>query len=148
MARYDDELDDTDESSPRDLRRQLDKEKQARKDLEARLTAYEERDRQRTVADTFAQYGVDPRFAKLAQVEVEDISEDSLRSWIEANADLVGVRVAPPSEEQHQLPPREDPYRRMAAVNQVGLPPVALDPVSQVESMSPEELIASMGGGR
>lgn len=144
---YDDD-DQRFEELPKEWRDQLAKEKKARKEAEEELTALREKDAQRSIADTFKTMGVDPRFARLARVEVPELNEESLKAWIEANSDLVGVQAPPSAQQEHMLPPREDPYRRMATVDRIGSPPVSMDSMSQVESMSAEELLAMMGGGQ
>lgn len=146
---YDDDDDQRFTELPKEWRDTLAKEKQGRKEAEAeRDTLRAERD-QRNIADAFTTMGVDPRFARLARVEVPDLNAESLKAWVEANSDLVGVQAPPPAQQdQHLFPPREDPYRRMAAVDRNGQPPLSLDPLTQVQSMSPEELIAAMGGGQ
>jgi hypothetical protein len=143
MGMYDD--DDDDRDLPKKLRQQIKDRDKALEEKDQELAALRAKDQQRTVADAFGAKGVNPRFARLALAEVDVVSEESLTAWIEANADLVGVQPAPP--QQVQPDPAEDPYRRMAAVEQGAQPGIPGSGSAQLAAMSGEELDAMLSGG-
>lgn len=131
------------------LRKEIDERDKALKQRDQEIASYRQREGQRAVAEVFTAKGVNPALARFALSDLgNDISEESVTRWVEENGSLFGVQAAPPVQEQ-QLQEQADPYRRMAAVEQVSQPTVPGDVRARIEAAQTEdEVWAALGGGR
>lgn len=131
------------------LRKEIEERDKALKQRDQELNSYRQREGQRAVAEVFSTRGVNPALARFALNDLgNDISEETVGRWIDENGSLFGVQAAPPAQEQ-QLQEQADPYRRMAAIEQVAQPSVPGDVRSRIEAAETEdEVWAALGGGR
>ena len=151
MGMYDDD-EDYDTDLVKKLRQQIKEQGKALAERDTKLQELEQANTQRIIADVFTAKGVNPRLAKLALSEVDEVSDQSLAAWIDANSDITGVQPAPAAQvdaqQQAAYQQQSDSLNRMAAVEQSGVQPVMMNDLAQIEAMSPEELMGMLRGGR
>ena len=140
---------DEDSDLVKRLRKEIDDRDKALKQKDTELAGYRAKEGQRTVAETLQARGANPALARFALADLgDDVSEERVGQWLDENGSLFGVQTAPPQQE-HQLPPEADPYRRMAAVEQAAAPGIPGDAYARVEAAQTEdEVWAALGGGR
>ena len=101
---WDEEDDDLDTESQSfgvtesDLLKKLRKAKRADekriKELTEQLEGLTKAQRERTVKEVLQKKGVNPKAARLAMKDLEDVNEESVSRWLDDNADLFGLEVA------------------------------------------------------
>jgi hypothetical protein len=96
---YWDEEDDTDttitgQESENDLikkLRKLDRSKEKRiKELEEQLNGFAKVEKERSVKEVLEQQGVNPKAARLILKDLDDVTPESVNTWLEENGDLFG----------------------------------------------------------
>jgi hypothetical protein len=100
---WDDEDDDLDTdvveqiNDGSDLLKKLRKAKRADekriKELTEQLESLSKVQRERTVKEVLEKKGVNPKATRIILKDLEDISEDSVNTWLEDNGDLFGITV-------------------------------------------------------
>ena len=124
----DDELDIIDEApmDGSDLLKKLRKAKRADekriKELTEQLEGFSKAQREEIVKSTLEKKGVNQKAARLVMKDLEDINEDSVSNWVNDNADLFGLSVAP---EDSSIMSQQD---RAALRNQDALTQNAVSP--------------------
>ena len=124
----DDELDTIDEApmDGSDLLKKLRKAKRADekriKELTEQLEGFSKAQREEIVKSTLEKKGVNQKAARLVMKDLDDINEDSVSNWINDNADLFGLSVAP---EDSSIMSQQD---RAALRNQDALTQNAVSP--------------------
>jgi hypothetical protein len=95
-----DELDTdviTGNESGSDLLKKLRKAKRADekriKELTEQLEGFSKTQRERTVKDVLEQKGVNPKAVRLILKDLDEVSEESVNTWLEDNGDLFGLTV-------------------------------------------------------
>jgi hypothetical protein len=80
----------------RTLRKQLKAKDKTLEEINDRLAKYEARDRQETVGSVLKAAEVNEKYARwvVRDLEGQEITEESVRKWVEDNADLVGFQAA------------------------------------------------------
>jgi hypothetical protein len=97
----DDELDTIDEApmDGSDLLKKLRKAKRADekriKELTEQLDGFSKAQREAIVKSTLEKKGVNQKAARLVMKDLDDINEDSVSNWVNDNADLFGLSIAP-----------------------------------------------------
>jgi hypothetical protein len=89
-----DEIDSNDEANPKDLRKQLAKEKKEKQELLDRLASLEKQERSRTVSDLLSEKGLPTKLAGLIPDSATE-SRESVEAWLTEYADVFGS--VPPS---------------------------------------------------
>lgn len=147
MSIYDEDREDSD--LVKRLRKEIEDRDKALKQRDQELGDLRRKDSQRTVADTFSARGVNPRYARFALADLDEVTDESVAGWIEANADLIGVQAPPPVESA--VDSQAASYQRMAAVEQYAQPGIPGDARARIESAQTEaEVWEALGvhGGR
>ena len=90
-----DEFEDFEDNSPAGLRAALKKAKAAEKaalkraeDAEAKATQFEAQAKKASISDLLRAQGIDPKFAKLADRDGADATEEGVKAWVEENRDF------------------------------------------------------------
>ncbi len=108
---WDDEDDDFESEaslSENDLLKKLRKAKRADekriKDLTDQLESLTKVQREKTVTEVLAKKGVSPKAARLILKDLDgDFSEESVSNWLEDNAELFGLKVDEPQQDNTNL---------------------------------------------
>ena len=108
---WDDEDDDFESEaslSENDLLKKLRKAKRADekriKDLTDQLESLTKVQREKTVTEVLAKKGVSPKAARLILKDLDgDFSEESVSNWLEDNAELFGLKVNEPQQDNTNL---------------------------------------------
>jgi len=77
------------------------------KELTEQLEGFSKVQRERTVKEILEQKGVNPKAARLVLKDLEEVSEESVNTWLEDNGDLFGFTPA-------QEAPKANEYDRAA----------------------------------
>ena len=77
------------------------------KELTEQLEGFSKVQRERTVKEILEQKGVNPKAARLVLKDLEEVSEESVNTWLEDNGDLFGFTPA-------QGAPKANEYDRAA----------------------------------
>jgi len=70
------------------------------KELTEQLEGLSKAQRERTVKEVLEKKGVNPKAQRLILKDLEDISEESVNSWLDDNGDLFGLTKEPANPEQ------------------------------------------------
>ena len=75
------------------------------KELTEQLEGYSKKQREAIVKDVLEKQGVNPKAARLALKDIEDITEESVNNWLDDNGDLFGytAKDAPDNEDRQAL---------------------------------------------
>ena len=110
-----DEYDDFEDNSPAGLRKALKKaqdalkaEKKAREDAEAKAAAAEGLAKKASISDLLRAQGIDPKFARLADRDGAEATEEGVKAWVEENKDFYNFG-APKRESVQQDGADEEP---------------------------------------
>lgn len=99
----DDDVQETRQPSDNDLLKQLRKELKTKSkmlsEMETQLSSMKSEQRQTTIKSVLESKGVSPKIAKFIPQDI-DSSAEAIDSWIQENADVFGLTVQTPSEEQ------------------------------------------------
>ena len=125
-----DETEDTETYSGdgSDLLKKLRKAKRADekriKELTEQLEGLSKSQRERTVKEVLEQKGVNPKAQRLILKDLDDISEESVNTWLEDNGDLFGL-VQPEVNQDKEL--NRAALRQQDMVTQLGMSPDRAD---------------------
>lgn len=134
---------DEDNDLVKRLRKEIDDRDKALKQRDQEIAKFRQKEGQRVIAETFTARGVNPALARFALVDLgDDLTEENVARWLDENGSLFGAQAAPPAQQEQELQQQADPYRRMAAVEQVAQPGVPASDLARLEAMSGEELDA------
>ena len=88
------------------------------KELTEQLEGLSKVQRERTVKEVLEKKGVNPKAQRLILKDLDDISEESVNTWLEDNGDLFGL-VQPEVNEEREL--NRAVLRQQDAVTQLGM---------------------------
>ena len=109
------------------------------KELTEQLEGFSKSQRERVVKEVLEQKGVNPKAQRLILKDLDDISEESVNTWLEDNGDLFGL-VQPEDTQEKEL--NRAALRQQDVVTQLGTSPDrAEDLLSRINNAaSAEEL--------
>ena len=81
---------ETESDLQKKLRKKIRADEKRIKELEEKLGAFTKIDKERTVKEVLEKQGVNSKAARLILKDLEDVSEESVNSWLEENGDLFG----------------------------------------------------------
>ena len=115
------------------------------KELTEQLEGLSKSQRERTVKEVLDKKGVNPKAQRLILKDLEDISEESVNTWLEDNGDLFGLARPEVTQEQEL---NLAALRQQDVVTQLGTTPdKSQDLMSRVmNAASAEELTAIIHG--
>ena len=90
------------------------------KELTEQLEGLSKAQRERTVKEVLEQKGVNPKAQRLILKDLDDISEESVNTWLEDNGDLFGL-TQPEVNEEKEL--NRAALRQQDVVTQLGMSP-------------------------
>lgn len=117
MSNYENDIDDDldFEDTGNDAMRQLRKANRAKEkelsDLKAQLAELSKANRDRTIKDVFASRGVNEKIASFVPKDI-DLTEESLSSWLDENADVFGIKPNSPSAQPNVPEGFQQQYQR------------------------------------
>ena len=116
------------------------------KELTEQLEGLSKSQRERVVKDVLEKKGVNPKAQRLILKDLEDISEESVNTWLDDNGDLFGLTKAPEVSEEQEL--NRAALRQQDVVTQLGTTPdKAQDLMNRVmNAASADELTALIHG--
>jgi hypothetical protein len=85
---------ETESDLQKKLRKKIRADEKRIKELEEKLGNFTKVDKERTVKEVLEKQGVNPKAARLALKDLEDVSEESVMNWLEENGDLFGYSPA------------------------------------------------------
>jgi len=91
------------------------------KELTEQLEGLSKAQRERTVKEVLEQKGVNPKAQRLILKDLEDISEESVNTWLDDNGDLFGLTKEPAVSEEQEL--NRAALRQQDVVTQLGTTP-------------------------
>jgi len=115
------------------------------KELTEQLEGLSKAQRERTVKEVLDKKGVNPKAQRLILKDLDDISEESVNTWLEDNGDLFGLARPEVTQEQEL---NLAALRQQDVVTQLGMTPdKSQDLMSRVmNAASAEELTALIHG--
>ena len=119
------------------------------KELTEQLDTLSKAQRERVIKEVLDQKGVNPKAAKFIVRDLEDINEESVSSWIEDNADLIGYKpVNNEAAQQQQVDLAA--LRQQDIVTQGALTPdKAMDAMQRIsDAASADDIIAMIQSGQ
>ena len=116
------------------------------KELTEQLEGLSKSQRERVVKDVLEKKGVNPKAQRLILKDLEDISEESVNTWLDDNGDLFGLTKAPEVSEEQEL--NRAALRQQDVVTQLGTTPdKAQDLMNRVmNAASADELTSIIQG--
>jgi len=111
------------------------------KELTEQLEGLSKAQRERTVKEVLEKKGVNAKAARLIMKDLEDVNEESVANWLDDNADLFGLKVEEPVNEEQQL--NRAALRQQDIVTQNAMTPERADELTMrlENAQSAEELI-------
>ena len=94
------------------------------KELTEQLEGFSKVQRERTVKEILEQKGVNPKAARLVLKDLDEVSEESVNTWLEDNGDLFGLSQPEVSQEQEL---NRAVLRQQDMVTQLGMTPDRAD---------------------
>ena len=91
------------------------------KELTEQLEGLSKSQRERIVKEVLDKKGVNPKAQRLILKDLEDISEESVNTWLDDNGDLFGLTKAPEVSEEQEL--NRAALRQQDVVTQLGSTP-------------------------
>ena len=79
---------ETESDLQKKLRKKIRADEKRIKELEEKLGNYTKIDKERTVKEVLEKQGVNPKAARLALKDLEDVTEESVLNWLDENGDL------------------------------------------------------------
>ncbi len=95
------------------------------KELTEQLEGFSKEHRERTVKEVLEKKGVNPKAVRLILKDLEEISEESVNTWLEDNGDLFGLTPTPEVSEGQEL--NRAALRQQDVVTQLGTSPDRAD---------------------
>ena len=116
------------------------------KELTEQLEGLSKSQRERIVKDVLDKKGVNPKAQRLILKDLEDISEESVNTWLDDNGELFGLTKAPEVSEEQEL--NRAALRQQDVVTQLSTTPdKAQDLMNRVmNAASAEELTSIIQG--
>jgi len=116
------------------------------KELTEQLEGLSKSQRERVVKDVLEKKGVNPKAQRLILKDLEDISEESVNTWLDDNGELFGLTKAPEVSQEQEL--NRAALRQQDVVTQLGTTPdKAQDLLNRVmNAASAEELTSLIQG--
>ena len=116
------------------------------KELTEQLEGLSKSQRERTVKEVLEKKGVNPKAQRLILKDLEDISEESVNTWLDDNGDLFGLTKEPSVSEEQEL--NRAALRQQDVVTQLGTTPdKAQDLMNRVmNAASADELTSIIQG--
>jgi len=116
------------------------------KELTEQLEGLTKAQRERVVKEVLDKKGVNPKAQRLILKDLEDISEESVNSWLDDNGELFGLTKAPEVSEEQEL--NRAALRQQDVVTQLSTTPdKAQDLMNRVmNAASAEELTSIIQG--
>lgn len=112
------------------------------KELTEQLEGLSKAQRERTVKEVLEQKGVNPKAQRLILKDLDDISEESVNTWLEDNGDLFGL-TQPEVNEEKEL--NRAALRQQDVVTQLGTSPDrAEDLLSRINNAASAEELNSI----
>ena len=112
------------------------------KELTEQLEGLSKAQRERTVKEVLDKKGVNPKAQRLILKDLEDISEESVNTWLEDNGDLFGLSQ-PEVNEEREL--NRAALRQQDIVTQLGMTPDrAEDLLSRINNAASAEELNSI----
>lgn len=153
---YWDEEDDEDTTtsqplSDSDAMKQLRKAKRADekriKELTEQLETFSKAQREAVIKKVLETKGVSPKAARLIMNEIQDVNEDTVANWIDDNAEVFGLQVAPKEDAANTID--RAALRQQDIVTQQALTPDRAEDAAMRlnEATSAEEIIAMIQSG-
>ena len=91
------------------------------KELTEQLEGLSKSQRERVVKEVLEKKGVNPKAQRLILKDLEDISEESVNTWLDDNGDLFGLTKTPEVSEEQEL--NRAALRQQDVVTQLGTTP-------------------------
>jgi len=91
------------------------------KELTEQLEGLSKSQRERVVKEVLDKKGVNPKAQRLILKDLEDISEESVNTWLDENGDLFGLTKEPAVSEEQEL--NRAALRQQDVVTQLGTTP-------------------------
>jgi hypothetical protein len=91
------------------------------KELTEQLEGLSKSQRERVVKEVLDKKGVNPKAQRLILKDLEDISEESVNTWLDENGDLFGLTKEPAATEEQEL--NRAALRQQDVVTQLGTTP-------------------------
>ena len=91
------------------------------KELTEQLEGLSKVQRERTVKEVLEKKGVNPKAQRLILKDLEDISEESVNTWLDDNGDLFGLTKEPAVTQEQEL--NRAALRQQDVVTQLGTTP-------------------------
>ena len=116
------------------------------KELTEQLEGLSKAQRERVVKEVLDKKGVNPKAQRLILKDLEDISEESVNTWLDDNGELFGLTKTPEVSEEQEL--NRAALRQQDVVTQLGTTPdKAQDLMNRVmNAASAEELTSIIQG--
>ena len=95
------------------------------KELTEQLEGLSKSQRERVVKEVLEKKGVNPKAQRLILKDLDDISEESVNTWLDDNGDLFGLTKAPEVSEEQEL--NRAALRQQDVVTQLGMTPDRAD---------------------
>jgi len=112
------------------------------KELTEQLEGLSKAQRERVVKEVLEQKGVNPKAQRLILKDLDDVSEESVNTWLEDNGDLFGL-VQPEVNEEKEL--NRAALRQQDVVTQLGTSPDrAEDLLSRINNAASAEELNSI----
>ena len=112
------------------------------KELTEQLEGLSKAQRERTVKEVLEQKGVNPKAQRLILKDLDDITEESVNTWLEDNGDLFGL-VQPEVNQEREL--NRAALRQQDVVTQLGsTPDRAEDLLSRINNAASAEELNSI----
>ena len=112
------------------------------KELTEQLEGLSKSQRERTVKEVLEQKGVNPKAQRLILKDLDDITEESVNTWLEDNGDLFGL-VQPEVSQEQEL--NRAVLRQQDVVTQLGMnPDRAEDLLSRINNAASAEELNSI----
>lgn len=131
----------------RDLRKAKKADEKRIKELTEQLETLSKAQRERVIKEVLDQKGVNPKAAKWIAKDLDNITEESVNTWIEENADVIGYKpVTQDAAQQRDLAA----LRQQDIVTQGALTPdKAQDALQRInDAGSADEIIAMIQSGQ
>ncbi len=116
------------------------------KELTEQLEGLSKSQRERVVKEVLEKKGVNPKAQRLILKDLEDVSEESVNTWLDDNGDLFGLTKTPEVSEEQEL--NRAALRQQDVVTQLGsTPDKAQDLMNRVmNAASADELTSIIQG--
>jgi hypothetical protein len=112
------------------------------KELTEQLEGLSKSQRERTVKEVLEQKGVNPKAQRLILKDLDDITEESVNTWLEDNGDLFGLAQPEVNQEQEL---NRAALRQQDVVTQLGMSPDrAEDLLSRINNAASAEELNSI----